>query len=183
MLVVVMLLLATCLWAQSGTIPVQGEMVTVPKSALTPQQLQQVQLNELDKRIQTYGKWVGMGKEIGEAANGALGAVTTNAEQLSQTGVGKFLLFIVAWKVLGKDIIQFLVGVPMLIFGLSVFVWSWRRNCIFPRVVKVTKGEGKKIVEYDQSEDWDEQQANYLRWAHIGMLFLWVLMCMIIIFA
>ena len=88
------------------------------------------QLAVMKDKIETYGKWVGMGKEVGVAINESLSALTVQADSFSKTGVGKFTMFMVAWKVIGKDFIRFLVGVPLLITWTVLFVWLFRKNCI-----------------------------------------------------
>src|SRR3990167_10096299 len=79
----------------------RDEQVQVPRSSLTAQQEADLKLQEAETKIEIAGKWVGLGKEVGEAFNGALSALTNQADKASKTNIGQFAMFIVAFKVLG----------------------------------------------------------------------------------
>lgn len=105
----------------------QEEMVSVPKSALTQQQLAQVEAKNLQDKIDTYGKWVGIGHEIGTALNESLSAVTSQANNFAQTPVGKMTAALVIYKVLGKDFMGYVVGLCIALIGVPVWIWSYRK--------------------------------------------------------
>ncbi len=150
------------------------EMVSIPKSQLTPAQIQQVEETNLQNKIAAYGKWVGLGKEIGDAVNGSLGALTDQADKLSKTDVGKFTMFMVAWKVLGTDLIQFLIGVPFLFFGLIFWAISFRKNALPYLALAREQGDKK---EYEIVEPGEMQQ-----WGHVVALLILILVSMLVIF-
>src|SRR5688572_23376539 len=56
--------------------------------------------------------WVGLGKEVGAAVDGALGAVINSAEKFGKTEVGRFTMFLVMWRFFGNDMLR--AGVPLL---------------------------------------------------------------------
>jgi len=83
------------------------ETITVNASDLPPDVLAKIK----DKQaITKVGEWVGVGKEVGEAVNSSLTALTKNASDFADTRLGKWTMFIVAYKVIGKDFVQVFVG-------------------------------------------------------------------------
>jgi hypothetical protein len=122
------------------------ETIMVRKSDLPPQVLKDLEerqaLATLSERIQTYGKWVGIGKEVGAAVNDSLSAVTAQADNFSKTGVGKFTMFLVAYKVLGRELIGVVVGIPLEIIWIFLLIYSWRR--LFKTTSVLERVEDKK---------------------------------------
>jgi hypothetical protein len=130
-------------------------MVLVPKSVLAPGQLEQIQLQD---KIETYGKWVGLGKEVGIAVNDGIRAITAQADTLSHTKLGTYIMFLIGWKVMGKDLVQLLVGIPLLFFG--ILIW-----CI-------------AIFKFRKSVS----ELSYWGWGSFGILIVYILVCVAIIF-
>lgn len=160
-------------FAQTKT---SDEMVSIPKSQLTAQQLASVQQANLQSKIEQYGKWVGLGKEVGEAVNGSLSALTKQAEEFSKTGVGKFTMFMIAWKVLGNDLTQFVVGVPLFAVGFVVWIISFWKNGLPRQDLLSVSADGKK--EYRTENPDSEQQIG-----HFVVLLIWGILCVFLIFA
>ena len=69
----------------------------------------------------------GMSREIGTAINESLESITNRSEQIAQTSVGKFTLTVIAYKVMGKSIVKLLVGLPILILILIIFIKWWAK--------------------------------------------------------
>ncbi len=69
-----------------------------------------MQTDAVTQKIETYGKWAGMGKEIGVAAKEGLTAVKDFAVDVSETNVGKTVLFLIIWKVAGIDFVRILLA-------------------------------------------------------------------------
>src|SRR5205807_1312407 len=113
-LVVMLLTLSFAVFANAQAQSQSGneDTVTIPKSQLTPEQLQKVQQEQLDEKIKTYGKWVGIGKEVGVAVNSSLESITNQADHFAKTGVGKFTMVLVTWKVIGT-----MVNLPTPVFA------------------------------------------------------------------
>jgi len=133
-----MVLLATPAFADDPQ-----EKVTVPKSMLTQEQLSQ--LNQKNLRENVSG-WAGVGKEIGEAVNSSLQAVTTQSNNFAQTGVGKLTVILVVWKVIGDEFLHVAVGLLELVIFLPVWIWSYRRTCITRSFTMPDKTV--KVIEY-----------------------------------
>jgi hypothetical protein len=147
------------------------EQVSVPKNMLNQSQLQALETKNLQDKIATYGKWVGMGDEIGKAVNGGLKAITDNAVSLSQTTVGKFTMFLIAWKVIGMSLIQFIVGILFAVVFVPLFVWSYWKTCITRRaLLDGTKGSEKWEIINDINDD----GVKGTRWVHFTVFLIWI---------
>lgn len=154
------------------------EVVTIKKSQLTPEQLNQLATENLKAKVEMYGKWVGLGKEIGSAVDGSLSALTQRADEFAKTGVGKFTLVLVAYKVVGKDIIQVLIGIPMLVVGFTIWVWAFRKNCITRSVLAKELPDKTKVYEtINYGRDMEGE-----RWGHVAVLALYLVLCLFVIF-
>ncbi|HEU5114653.1 MAG TPA: hypothetical protein VFT82_02720, partial [Candidatus Paceibacterota bacterium] len=135
----------------------QNDTIMVRKSDLPPELVKQLEsqreLAQMSQKIETYGKWVGLGKEVGVAVNDSLSALTTQADKFSNTGVGKFTMFLVAYKVLGKDLLGALIGTPLLVAFFVVWIWSYRKNCIERPVLTSESKDGEKKFTVANSDD------------------------------
>lgn len=103
----------------SVTLFAQTKTVTVDVNDL-PQNLratieQEAERQAMQHKVQAYGEWVGLGKEIGSAVDGSLSALTTNAIDFSQTDLGKITMALVIFKVAGEDLIGILIGALMML--------------------------------------------------------------------
>jgi hypothetical protein len=162
------------------------DTVTVPKTMLTKEQLSDITAKELQDKVDKYGKWVGVGHELGVAVNESLSAVTTQASNFAQTPVGKWTMFLVIWKVIGKDIQAWIYVTLSCIIGLPFWIWSYRKY--LPHQVLVSEeyiGDAKKprktyrIYPYGKDE-----YADSLDWriGHVVLLVLYVASCLFAVF-
>jgi hypothetical protein len=101
-----------------------------PEAYMTPEQLAKYQsdmhIAELENKLQTYGNWVGVGGEVGIAVKEGLTAVVDVADKFGGTDVGKFTIIMVAWKVMGKDVIRIVLGLLFLIIITLLFVMIYK---------------------------------------------------------
>lgn len=124
----------------------QEKTYSVPESQLTEEQKSKfTKPNALT--VQNVHDWAGLGKEIGEAVNGSLSAVTTQANNFAQTPVGKLTAAVVIFKVIGDPAIHIAVGMVEAIVLLPLWIWSYRR--FLPRKVLVSekRNDAGKIIE------------------------------------
>lgn len=129
-----LLLIPTISSAQDTT------MVSIPRASLTPQQLKQVE-------VQQVSEWAGRGKEVGEAINSSLAAVTENTAKFADTKVGKFTMFIIAWKVLSDDLVGIVWAFSLAGFGFPTLLWSYRRWTRPSTLIKEIRNDNGKVIE------------------------------------
>jgi hypothetical protein len=146
------------------TVPVLGdtpqdEKVTVPKSMLTQDQLNKLQGHDLRENVH---EWAGVGKEVGEAVNSSLAAVTVQTNSFAQTGVGKLTMVLVVWKILGDQIVHLVGGAIELVVFLPLWIWSYRKTCMVRRIK--TGKDTWQTVDYkkDSYGDCSPRQAHLL---------------------
>ena len=93
---------------------VMPEMIYVNKNDLTVEQQLKITAEQeaklLEQRISTYGNWAGVGKEVGIAVSEGLNAVVDVADKFGGTNVGRFTMVLVAWKVVGRDLVRIAIG-------------------------------------------------------------------------
>jgi hypothetical protein len=129
----------------------QEENVTIKKSELTAQQLAtveanaqlqkaQAQIDELNKKVETYGKWVGVGGEVGTAVKEGLSAVVDVADKFGKTDVGKFTMVMIAWKVIGQDVVRIFLGLLFFITFTTVLIYIVRKALMSSRKIVENPG-------------------------------------------
>lgn len=127
------------------------------------QKIKDLEIERLEGKIKQYGDWVGVGGEVGQAIEEGLTAVVDVADKFGKTDVGKFTMVLIAWKVMGKDIIKIILG--LLFFGVLVFMLSryYRRTIADRRILVKRTPQGvwkRDIKEYEVVEsslDGDER--------------------------
>lgn len=160
-------------WCPKVAAASQGdEKVTVNASDLTVDQLAKIkaeaEIKELQKKLDTYGNWVGVGGEIGKGIKEGLSAVVDVADKFGNTKVGTFTMVMVAWKIIGKDLVRIFLGI---IFALIVTIFlfrSYRTSFMVHRVCTKPTGwqfwlpKEYKIVEPDHYEGFELVKIIYL---------------------
>jgi hypothetical protein len=156
-----------------------NDTVTIKRSDLTKDQQVQLATQEAQQKIDQYGKWVGVGHEVGSAINESLSAVTVNADKFAHTGAGRAVIALVIWKVAGKDFFGFVVGFLFLFTAGPVWVWSYYKNCVTRRVLVAkegTKEEWKLVNDFEELGEINPQaEINPLtvqRLLHFGLAIL-----------
>ncbi len=167
-------LFSTVAFAQDPT------KVVVDKSILTPEQLAKIQANNTMDQVQQFGQYAGLGKEIGEGVNGALSAITDNANKFANTRVGVYTMWLVAYKVIGNKAIRFVVGGLMLLVMFPTLVWVFRRNAIIrPILAKETIDPATKV----RTKEYRTYEPNsYRQWAY-GLVSIAMILVLILITA
>lgn len=156
-----------------------NELVTIEMSDLTPAQQakveadkmiakQQEQLAVYEKKIEQFGDWVGVGGEVGNAVNEGLSAVVDVADKFSQTDVGKFTLVLVAWKVMGKDVIKIILGIIFLAMFTWLLIYSFKRTCIDRRIVIEYKNPG--FMKYPKEKKYELVKAMFGNGEGLGII-------------
>lgn len=150
LLVLMALLVTTCCHNANGQTTMKK--VGDPTTYMTPEQLAKYNSDitnaELEKKVATYGKWVGVGNEVGIAVKEGLLAVVDVSDQFGKTDVGKFTLIMVAWKVMGKDVIRILLGL-IFIFIITIMFFKTYRNTFKPKKIMIEDKGWLKEKKYD----------------------------------
>jgi hypothetical protein len=106
---------------------------------------------EIDEKIKTYGSWVGIGKEVGVAVDEGLTAVTKHATSIADTKLGKVTMFIIAYKVIGKDIIRYCVGLFLFLIITIVMIISYFKNATDRKLKTITHAtDGKTVLKTEE---------------------------------
>ncbi len=99
--------------------------------------VQKIQQDEITSKIETSGKWVGMGREIGIAAREGLTAVKDVTLDISKSDLGKTVIFLVAWKVAGRDFAR--IGISLLFAIVSIWLISRSYFRLFSKTILVER--------------------------------------------
>ncbi len=164
--VLAVLAIACCPKANAQTsYGVPEKKVVVNASDLTPSQLAKIESDikivELEKKLQTYGNWVGVGEEIGSAVKESLNSVVDVADKFGKTNVGKFTLVMVAWKIIGKDAVRIFLGLLFFVLMTWIFVKIYKNTYSIRRVLVKNPGLFKYPKEYQVIEPkrWEGYEA------------------------
>lgn len=103
------------------------ERITINKSDIPADVLKDI---ETKKKIQVYGSWIGLGRELGTAVDSSLGALTHRADEFSKTNVGKWTMLLVIWKIAGISLVRMLFGILLWFIITPCFIWSYRRTAM-----------------------------------------------------
>lgn len=127
--------------------------VTFDTAGLSPQAKAEItskmELDATKAKVKAVGEWAGMGKEIGEAVNGSLEAITGNVDKIGETRVGKFTMIMVAYHILGKDLIGFTVIPIIMLFLFFIFIWLVNKFCLPKRFLlkEELKDANKQVIQ------------------------------------
>lgn len=169
------LLLASLLYAQNDS------LIMVKKSDLPATLVKQLEVkNQIETNVEMAGKFAGVGREVGVAVREGLSALNEESNKFADTKVGTFVMFIIAFKVMGYVVIQFIIGVPLIIIGTFVFIFYFMRNCVDKKVlVSEEIGEDKKKIKKYENQHPEE---TYLPLCASGIYAAYLLFCVAIIF-
>jgi hypothetical protein len=176
--------LLTVAFTLNTSAQVTPEKVTINVNDLTPEQRAKVeaqqrleisnaQIEELQKKIDTYGKWVGVGGEIGTAVKEGLSAVVDVADKFGKTDVGRFTMILIAWKVVGKDVVGIVLGLIFFITLTIIIVKVYKRVCMPRKVLTENPGFMKYPKKYEVIEPSVEGEESV--WMTIILLVVFLL--------
>jgi hypothetical protein len=125
-----------------------SKLVSIPADQLTEQQKKLIEQNSTQE---TVSSWTGMGKEVGEAVNGAVGALTKHAVDFSETKLGTFTMYVIAYKVIGASLIKtivilFVIFVSIVVYIILVFKYGFDKRVI-DHVTVHNKGTKEEKIE------------------------------------
>ena len=160
-------------------LPVLGQEKTYVIKEYELTEAQKAKLNTQEK-MQAVNSWVGFGKEVGTAMKEGLSALNEETNKFSESPAGKFTMFIIAYKVLGKDIARYAIGVPLWIVGTIFLLFIIYRNCVLRRVLIKTDGKWWGAAKEYQVVNLNSSDLDARRWGHaVVFLFFNLLMAII----
>lgn len=127
------------LFAQAQSSP--EELVTVPRKYVNS-----AHLNQAQARAQV-SEYIGIGKEIGEAVKSGLESVVEVSNKFANTPVGQFTMFMIAWKILGRDLLHVVLGIPLYLMALSIWFYFVRRLFLGRWVKRWVDGKRQHVFE------------------------------------
>ena len=145
-------ILAVLAFALTAFAQQQPQNVTIDLNQLPESVRQQIEqqaaMRDTKAKVAQYGAWVGLGKELGSAIDGGLTAVEKHADNIANTKVGVFTMVLIAYKVIGTDVVQFVVGTLFAAIWIPVFIFFAYRNIVQRQVLKrVTYGADGKVTD------------------------------------
>ena len=149
--------------AKKATQPALPSVVKVVES-VTPEKINQ---------------WAENGKGIGIAIGSAAKELGLAADAFLKTDAGKITVAMVAWKVMGKDVVRVVGGGAFFLILASIWVYIYRRTCLVGRVVKIPtqlKILGAEVVRYETQVFYDQEPADaeqfFLWFTGVGIMLL-----------
>lgn len=162
------LLIAGCCPAngQSQTTP---NVVSVDLNKLSPDVQAAIQnqkeLDAVTQKIETYGKWAGMGKEVGIAVKDGLTAVKDVTLDIADSKLGHTVIWLVVWKVAGVDFVRIGIGLIIAVLGTFLIAKSYFRLFATRRLVSKSgfflwKTKTYESWEYEWGSDGNRAAAQ-----------------------
>lgn len=148
-----------CLILITATFSV-AQTVTVDLSKLGTQARNEVidiQKNQ-ESTPENIKNWVGIGKEIGKAIDEMAKSLNTNINEFAKTPVGKTAMFLLIYKVIGRDIARTVMIFMMYIFVVILLIWSFRKFHTNERIE--LKKDGNMKIEYVPRYNWQSNDAK-----------------------
>jgi hypothetical protein len=133
-------LLAPLLLAQAED---ADKLVTVPQRYVSAEGLQH-------QSTAAASQWVGIGKEIGQATKEGLESVVDVSNKFGATQVGHFVMFMVFWRIVGRQLLGVLLGIPIWLSGIALWFYSMRR--FFWGYQVLSKVNADKSKEYSTKQ-------------------------------
>jgi hypothetical protein len=106
-LLFMLLIFSAVAYSQSSGITLTPDQISKLDPATKAQIVALQAEQKTDQLISTGSKWVGLGKEIAEAVNESAKGVALTASEFAETKLGKYTMFLIAYKVLGGDFLRF----------------------------------------------------------------------------
>jgi hypothetical protein len=148
-----MMIMLWVLTAPTAVAQTPEEMVTVPRKYVSSEGLDQA------KTGSAVSPYLGMGREIGEAVKGGLESVVDVSNRFADTPVGKFTLVMIAWKVIGQDLLGVVLGLPLYLMLLSIWL-HFVRMMFFGRWVKRLV-DGKKQHVFQKPMEFQTADSKF----------------------
>lgn len=138
--IIVMLLASLSLFADDAKKNDDGDSpVTVAKKYVSAEGLQH--------QVDSTSKWVGIGREVGAATREGLESVVDVSNKFGETKVGTFVMVMVAWHVIGTQVLRVVLGIPLFVSG--ALLWGLIMRRFFWGYQVKTRRNADKSIEYE----------------------------------
>ncbi len=133
--------------------------------------------------VDEANKWVDLGRNIATTITTTAGELGIAADKFLDSTSGKITLLLIFWHVAGRDFVGLVVGIPLLIVLICVWVWSFRRMCIIKSVTEKEPEKGfKKNIVYEYYSSGDKSVNNTRVWMFCLLIAIIWICCGFIIF-
>jgi hypothetical protein len=113
---------------------------------------------------QKVNEWVDVGKNIGMALTSSAKELGVAADTFLQSTAGKITVVFIFWKVMGRDLVHFIIGFLFFVVSITSWIYFFRRMCVIKSVNIEYPKEGllKRIKHFDY---YGEGDVDGTRWA------------------
>ncbi len=141
--VLILLLLILPMWAtETADRNTKDDVpITVPRKYVSSE--------GLSHEVPLANNFIGIGREIGIATKEGLNAVVDVSERFGATNVGRFVMLMIAWRVMGHDLLRVIIGIPIWLGGVWFWVYLAKRFFFGYRVLKSHDAATKTKVYED----------------------------------
>jgi len=157
-----------------------AQQITINKSDLPPEVLSAVQSKldsaDIANKINRYGNWVGIGHEIGIATDESFRAISRNSQELADSNLGHFIMFLIGYRIVGADILKKLIGILLIMVWIVLFIWYYRNNCnpLYETTTVIAPDKTKTITrtvkdERDSEDNGTERFIGALVFVGVGI--------------
>ena len=105
------------------------------------------QTKNIETQMQSYTKVASYGKEVGIAIREGLTAIKDVTVDLSKTDVGKTTMWLIVWKVAGRDMVRLGFGIFLALISLILVTRSYFRT--FKRKICIESAGLFKAKKYE----------------------------------
>ena len=156
----------------------QEKTYQLKESQLTEEQ--KTQLRNTNVIGESTG-WIGFGKEVGQAMKEGLAALNEEVNKFSQSDAGHFTMFVIAYHVMGKDLLHAAFGTFFTAVFFVMFSFFYYRNCVTRKVLIEKSGTlfSTKVKKYQVVNDPNTYSDLDSTRALHGLVFVLVLLIMI----
>jgi len=138
------------------------------------QATQEIQVPKVEVIKKDAEDWANIGTNISKAISSACKELSIGVNEFIQTPAGKLTTFLIVWKIIGREILNFFVGTLAWIALTSIILWSYRRVHLAERVVD-EKGhvsyEPRYVFSNDTAKAWSAV-------GHAGLFVIFTLFCL-----
>jgi hypothetical protein len=145
---------------QNNQAQIPTELYTPEVAAAIAKAQAQNTLGGAVSSAETASKWVGVGREVGQAINEGLLATVDAADKFSKTNVGLFTMIMIAYSIIGGDVLGIAVGLVIFLVLTIVLVWSYWKNCT-TRKILVSYDKTTKLKTWMVVNDLQESRTKY----------------------